>query len=128
MSQQQQSSQQFFDNYDKYCMDSANGDSGFLSGTNSALNSCSFEYDSNNSYSMESPSVQLTKNSESGINLCLSENFDKLSLQQVPSSPLYSNKECSESNSQSDSGIIISNKNEQEQWQLYFTQNEDGDT
>ncbi|XP_058790152.1 NF-kappa-B inhibitor cactus-like [Phymastichus coffea] len=125
----QQQPTQKFDNLDKCCMESGTSDSGFLSCSNSALNSCTSEFDSN---SMDCSSVM--KNSKNEMDFNINDSFNQLSLDVVPLNPLQSTKGCLETKSESDSGIISLNTSsghngdDQEPWQLYYTQNEDGDT
>ncbi|XP_014219233.1 NF-kappa-B inhibitor cactus-like [Copidosoma floridanum] len=117
--QQHQVDQKYEDN--KHGMESTSGgDSGFISGScicSSELSSTSlFEDIQSTSKDMRLTSVELPKLSAFGlVDYCyLSESFDHLSLNHNDS--LVSGTACG------------SLDNQQESWQLHYTQNDDGDT
>ena len=124
---------------DKCCMDSATGDSGFLSSCNSIGYSSEI---SSNSIPEDTQLVSIDSikdYTDSGIvDFGLSDSFDQLSLKQVSLNKLN----CAEAHLQSitESKAIsidcervsasVEKQQEvyQEPWRIYFTQNEDGDT
>ncbi|OXU23792.1 hypothetical protein TSAR_016728 [Trichomalopsis sarcophagae] len=129
-----------FDSIDK-CGQESTGDSGFLSNTNSASYTYSSELSSNSIVEDSQPvPVQSPKEMDSGIDFGLSDSFNQLSLKQMSLTAMDNNKVYLEPVLEStlvsiDSGRVSMTTSNgkaeevcQEPWQLYYTQNDDGDT